>query len=215
MIRALSRPLNYLPRGPSIDANARGGSVSIRSVPLRLLAIGALVVVPASLLTALPGNATVTARHPAVATARCTTADLVVWFDELKPQGALSSIYYQIEFTNKGAVTCTLDGIAHVWAVDIKGSNLGAPAFRQATTHHPVTIRANATASELFGIRYVEAVPASCKPVLAAGLRVFPPQQAGSKMIWMPIHACSSKTTGNLYVNPVGSGVAAPPSFGS
>jgi hypothetical protein len=190
--------------------------MSRRSVPLRVLGIAVLVVVPISLVTALPGAATASPARAKVVprSSACTAPHLVTWFDELNPQGALGTIYYQLEFTNKGAVSCTMDGISTVWAVDLAGAKIGKTAYRQAVAHHVVTLRANGTASELFGIRYVAAESAACKPVLAAGLRVFPPLQPQSETIALPVHVCSSTTVDNLYANPVGSGVVAPPTFG-
>jgi hypothetical protein len=45
--------------------------------------------------------------------------------------------------------------------------------------------------------------PSSCKPMTAAGLQVFPPNQTRSKTVPFPFSACSGKGPVYLSVQPV------------
>jgi hypothetical protein len=138
------------------------------------------------------------------ATSRCATSGLVIWL-ETQGNGALGSIYYNLGFTNLSGHACTLLGYPGVSAVNLGGHALGSAASRD-NSHAPVvvTLAAGATASAV--LRIVEAgnFPSStCRQVLAAGLRVYPPNQTASKVVPFPFSACSRSGPAYLSVRVV------------
>jgi hypothetical protein len=133
------------------------------------------------------------------ATPRCATSNLVVWLDT-QGDGAAGSVYYRLEFTNLSNRTCRLFGYPGVSAVDVRGRRLGSRAARnRALTPRPVTLARGASASAVLQIVQADNfATASCRVVLAAGLRVFPPDQTASKVVPFPFRACSR--TGPVYL---------------
>jgi hypothetical protein len=127
-----------------------------------------------------------------VATPRCATSELVVWLDT-QGNGAAGSVYYHLKFTNLSDRTCTLYGYPGVSAVNLAGRQLGSAASRNlAHTPRPVTLANGITATVVLRIVDVDNFPAStCRPVNAAGLRVYPPNQTAAKLIPFPFRACS------------------------
>jgi hypothetical protein len=163
-----------------------------------LAAAGAAV----ALATASAGAAVA---HHAVAASNpsCTTAQLGVKFLN-KPNGAAGTIYYPIQFTNKGTHACTLRGYPGVSAVTSSGAQIGKPASRSGNPVTTVTIAPKKSASSMVGFAHTANVPASkCKPVSAKGLKVFPPNQTASVTIKRTFSACSSTSVTYLTVLPV------------
>jgi hypothetical protein len=122
----------------------------------------------------------------------CATSGLVVWLDT-QGNGALGSVYYNLEFTNLSGHTCRLVGYPGVSAVDLAGHQLGRAASRD-TSHlpHVVNLTNGATAIAVLRIVSVGVFPASsCHQVTAAGLRVYPPNRITSKVVPFPLGACS------------------------
>jgi len=136
----------------------------------------------------------------------CATSGLVVWLDTMG-NGTAGSTYYTLEFTNLSGHSCTLAGYPGVSAVDLSGNQIGAPATREAfATPHTVTLGTGTRATATATLRIVEAgnFPASsCGPVVAAGLRVYPPNQRASKVVPFPFGACSHSGNGVLSVRAV------------
>jgi Protein of unknown function (DUF4232) len=150
--------------------------------------ICAAVLVPLIALAALPSFSA----GATVATPRCATSGLVVWLDT-QGNGAAGSVYYHLKFTNLSGRACTLYGYPGVSAVDLAGRQLGSAASRNAA-HRPnlVTLPSGATATAVLRIAEADNFPASrCRPVTAAGLRVYPPNQTAAKPIPFPFRACS------------------------
>jgi hypothetical protein len=163
-----------------------------------LAAAGAAV----ALATASAGAAVA---HHAVAASNpsCTTAQLGVKFLN-KPNGAAGTIYYPIQFTNKGTHACTLRGYPGVSAVTSSGAQIGKPASRSGNPVTTVTIAPKKSASSMVGFAHTANFPASkCKPVSAKGLKVFPPNQTASVTIKRTFSACSSTSVTYLTVLPV------------
>ena len=155
-----------------------------------LAATGAIVV-----LATAPAGATVAHRavaaRPAIA-AGCATASLKVQFINMG-NGAAGTIYYPIKFTNKGSAACTLRGYPGVSAVTSTGKQIGNPAVRAGGKVKTVTIKPNKSASAMVGIVHTAFFPkAKCKPVKAAGLRVFPPNQTKAVIVKHRFSTCSS-----------------------
>ena len=116
---------------------------------------------------------------------------LVVWLDT-RGDGAAGSVYYNLKFTNLSGHACTLLGYPGVAAVDLDGRQLGSAASRN---HHTparlVRLASGGTVSAVLQITEARNFPsANCRPVTAAGLRVYPPNQTTSKLIPFPIGAC-------------------------
>jgi hypothetical protein len=143
-------------------------------------------------------------RARAAATPGCSTSKLVVWLDT-NGNGAAGSVTYMIEFTNLTAHACTLGGFPGVSAISLNGHQLGnAAGQNRAIRARTVKIRPGKSA--IATLKITEALnfpPASCHPVTAAGLRVFPPNSRRSKTIPFPFTACSRSGPVYLNVGPV------------
>lgn len=155
---------------------------------------GAGAAVIAAILAA--GGTAVAARHSSAPAARaaagCTAGGLVAWLDT-DGNGAAGSVYYSLELTNLSGHSCTLAGYPGVSGVNISGSMLGTAAARAATpTPHTITLRNGASATSVLRIVDVGALSSSaCRPVTAAGLRVYPPNTSSAKFVPFPFAACS------------------------
>jgi hypothetical protein len=122
----------------------------------------------------------------------------------------LTSPNSSIELTNLSGHTCTLDGFPGVAAVNLAGRRLGLAATREQTPKKGlVTLAAGAstftsseTATAIVRIVDVGALP-GCRPVAAAGLRVYPPGQTRSKVIPFPFETCSRGGRSSLLVQAV------------
>jgi hypothetical protein len=136
------------------------------------------------------------------AASSCSAAKLVIWLDT-QGDHAAGSAYYRLRFTNLGA-TCTLRGYPGVSAVDLSGHQLGKPAARDHAVQAGIILLAHgATAKAVVRITNVHNFPRSaCKPVTAAGLRVYPPNQTASKVVPFPFGACAG-TSVFLFVRAV------------
>jgi hypothetical protein len=194
--------------------------ISTRSMPkpsisriltLRRLAARASAALPAGLALgalALPADPS---GALAASTPACTTSGLVIWLNQEGGGGALGSIYYKLELTNLSGHACTLYGFPGVAAVNLAGRQLGLAATREPTPKKRLVTLAGAhatltngdTATALVRIIDVGALP-GCRPVAAAGLRVYPPGQTRSKVIPFPFETCSRGGRSNLLVQAVG-----------
>ncbi len=93
---------------------------------------------------------------------------------------AAGSSYYPIQLTNSSGRSCTLYGYPGVSFVSAPGgSQIGAAAVQNpAMARRIVTLAPGATASALLQVADARNYPAaSCKPVAAHWLQVFPPGQ--------------------------------------
>ena len=117
----------------------------------------------------------------------CQTPGLVVWLDT-QGNGTAGSTYYTLEFTNFSGHACNLNGYPYVDAISITGALIGGPAsFNKVHTPAMVTIANGATAVSVLKVVDTGVFPvASCRPVRAAGLRVYPPNQTRSKNVPFP-----------------------------
>lgn len=129
---------------------------------------------------ALPGVALVASapsRTPAAAAtvAKCTVASTRVWA-AVEGVGTAGTTYYELELSNVGTKTCTLDGWASVWAVGTGGEQIGKPASHEGIPMK-VTLAPGATAHVVLGVGDASAICGS-QGVTAAGLRVVPPGES-------------------------------------
>ena len=151
---------------------------------------------------------------------RCTTGDLVVWLDTTG-NGAAGSSYYNLEFTNLSAHACTIDGYPGVSALNLAGQQLGNAAGHNSQ-HSPALVtlssgaahsgldgfQTGATATVVLQITDAGNYPTSaCRPVAAAGLRVYPPDQTASKFVPFPFASCSHRGPLILHVEAAQKGI--------
>jgi Protein of unknown function (DUF4232) len=182
-------------------------SRSCHQHPLRSALLLAAAALASVIAITLPSSSPATAAALAAATPSCATSGLVIWLSEVPGGGTAGSIYYKLELTNLSGHTCTLLGYPGVSAVNLAGRQLGAGAMRE-TARRPrlvtlvsgtPTLANGTTASAV--LRIIDAgVEPSCRPVTAAGLRVYPPGQSSSKMVPFPFQSCSRAGRSNLAV---------------
>jgi Protein of unknown function (DUF4232) len=122
----------------------------------------------------------------------CETPGLVIWLDT-NGNGTAGTIFFKLHFTNLSGHTCTLNGFPFLFAVNLTGHQVGPrAAFRRPPSPHLVRLANGNTATAVLGIVETGNFPRkACRPVTAAGLRVFPPNQTRSKLVPFPFSACS------------------------
>lgn len=173
------------PTPPPIGSGARSAP------PARAGALAAAAL--CALAAALAGPLRATQAHAATRPPACATAGLVVWLETGGGGGAAGSTFYELEFTNLSGHTCSLSGYPGVSAVSLRGHRVGAPATREHSSPARAITLANG-ASAKAALRIVEAgnYPSSaCAMTTAAGLRVYPPGQTGSRIVPFPFPACT------------------------
>jgi Domain of unknown function (DUF4232) len=127
----------------------------------------------------------------AAAAKACSTSGLVVWLDT-QGSAAAGSTYFSLKFTNLSGRACTLGGYPGISAVNLAGRQLGSAGSRAVSPAHPVSLAAGATASAVLRITVAGNFPNTiCRRVMAAGLRVYPPNQRASRIVPFPFEACS------------------------
>jgi len=156
-------------------------------------------------LAALVGLAGASGARAAPAAPGCATSGLVVWLDT-NGDATAGSTFFNLEFTNLSGHRCTLRGYPGVSAVNLAGRQLGSPAGRNARTPvRAITLAPGRSASAVLQIADTGVFPkTSCRAVPAAGLRIYPPNQKGAKLVPFPFSACSHPGTAYLHVAAVG-----------
>jgi len=149
---------------------------------------------------ALMPVAALAATASSASTPGCATSGLVVWANANYGGGYAGGYWYTISFTNLSGHACTLRGYPGVSAVSLTGRRLGSPAGRDSATLRTVRLANGATATVQLDIVDAGAV---CKPVTAAGLRVYPPNQFASKVVPIPFGACPHAGPVWMHVQPV------------
>jgi Protein of unknown function (DUF4232) len=177
--------------------------------PRRLIALaGTLCAVGAGVLGALlatqPATAESSQTAAAASTPRCSTSGLVIWLNT-QGNGTLGSVYYQLQFTNLSGRTCTISGYPGVSAVGLQGRQLGRSGSRESGAKaRTVTLVNGATAAATLRIVVAGNFPtSSCKQTMAAGLRVYPPNQTTARTVAFPFEACSGSGPAVLSVGPI------------
>jgi hypothetical protein len=168
-------------------------------------ALGATTALAAAGALALSaGPATASHRAVAAAAPACKSSSLVVWLNT-QGNGAAGSSFFNLEFTNLGAHSCTLRGYPGASGVTLTGHQLGSAASRDPQ-HAAVTVTLAPRATAHVVLRIVDALnypKSACMPVTAAGLRVYPPGQTASKLVPFPFLACSRSGSNYLSVETV------------
>jgi Protein of unknown function (DUF4232) len=167
---------------------------------LRRSRIGARALASTALLAAVCATVAAASASPAP---RCQTSGLAIWLNT-QGSGAAGSIYYRVELTNLAGRACTLAGYPRVAAVDLGGRQIGKGSERFVSRKPTFQLANGATASFVLQITDVANFPSSaCRPTTAAGLRVFPPHEAASKVVPFPFRACSRSTAEYLWAQAV------------
>ncbi|HEY0237027.1 MAG TPA: DUF4232 domain-containing protein [Friedmanniella sp.] len=151
-----------------------------------------------------PGTATPSSRRD-----RCTTAHLQVGVRTSQGGPGAGSDYVLLTYRNAGTSGCVLTGYPGVSFVGHgDGSQLGDPATRSAaTSSRPVRLAAGATTTSLLQIANAGNYdPATCVPITADGLRVYPPGSTTAVFVAFRTQACQRATgsSSQLVASPVG-----------
>jgi hypothetical protein len=181
--------------------------------PRRLATVAVLACAAAVIPVAAMAGTASPARGSA--TPECTTSGLVVWMNT-QGDGYAGGVEYLLHFTNESGHACTMTGHPGVSAISLTGKQVGSAAGWPEAK--PVTIDladgASATATlqvsdpGVFGTRCllrksVRTLGHEGKLPLAAGLRVYPPNQYTSKVIPFPLLACANTGPVWLHAGPV------------
>ena len=144
------------------------------------------------------------AAHAASGTPSCATGALVAWLDT-NGDSAAGSTYFKLKLTNLSGRRCALRGYPGVSAVDLAGRQLGSAAGRNAHTRpSTVSLAPGRIAAAVLQVAHTGVYPTpECRPFTAAGLRVYPPNQKGSKVVPFPFRACSRVGPVYLHVQAV------------
>jgi Protein of unknown function (DUF4232) len=143
----------------------------------------------------------------AAAPAACKASGLVTWLNTMG-DGTAGSTYYTLQFTNLSGHNCTLEGYPGVSGVNLAGHRLGSAASRNpAHAARVITISSatnlnavNSSAVAVLRITDVGNFPqATCRPVAAAGLRIYVPGERTATVIPFPFRACSR--SGPIYLS--------------
>jgi Protein of unknown function (DUF4232) len=150
---------------------------------------GALMLAPAIALASAGSPAR---PDGAAVTPSCETPGLVIWLDT-NGRVASGTAFFKLHFTNLSGHACTLNGFPFLNAVNLTGHQVGpAAVFRTPPPPHLVTLGNGKTATAKLGIVDTGVfLRSACRPVTAAGLRVFPPNQTRAKLVPFPFSACS------------------------
>jgi hypothetical protein len=176
--------------------------MQLPAVTSRRLAGAAILACAAALAPAVAQAAAASPAAPAAvaSTPRCATSDLVIWMQS--DGAAAGSVFYTLMFTNLSGHACTLDGHPGVSAASLTGRRVGSPASWSPPRPRLVRLASGGTAYAL--LQYSDVVtggggPRPCHAVTAAGLRIFPPGRTASKIVPIPLTACT--TSGLVYMN--------------
>lgn len=188
----------------------------------RQLISGAAIVCAAALIpgVAVAATSSPAARAAAATTPACATAGLVVWLDVPPGNGYAGGTYYYLEFTNLSGHACTLHGSPGVSAISLSGRQLGSAAHGDYSgSPAAVVLASGATATAklqiadpgVFGSSCLQSgtQPGSGNPgqlPIAAGLRVYPPNQFKPRVVPYPFAACAHTGPVWIGVGPITSG---------
>jgi hypothetical protein len=156
----------------------------------------------------------------------CKTSGLDIWAALNRGSAYAGGYYDTIYLTNMSGHACTLFGHAGISAVSLSGHEIGSPAGWVVPAPKVVTLGQDATAAILvqvgdptnYGTRcFLPGPPPSPshpgQVPLAAGLRVYPPDQSTSKVAALPVLACYRHGPVWLHVGPVHGPVSPPDTF--
>ncbi len=166
-----------------------------RRITAGAAAVGALMLAPAIAMASAGAPA-----HPdaTAVPGLCETPGLVIWLDT-SGSGTAGTTFYKLHFTNLSGHACTLNGYPYLFAVNLAGHQVGRVAAFRTPAPHMVTLGRGKTATAVLGIVDTGVFTLSaCRPVTAAGLRVFPPNQTRAKLVPFPFRTCSRARSLNV-----------------
>jgi hypothetical protein len=132
----------------------------------------------------------------------CATSALKVSLG--RANATAGTTFYPLKFVNKSKRTCTLRGYPGVSAVTSSGKQIGRAAQRTQAKFRTVTLAPGKQQSSSVGIVDTgNFSKARCKPVMAAGLKVIPPNQKQAVTLKKKFSTCSSTASTSLQVKPI------------
>jgi hypothetical protein len=143
---------------------------------------------------------------------RCHTGNLKV---TVAPgNNAAGHIGLRIVFTNTANHPCTMYGYPGVsFLTGPRGRQLNVPAERSAAQGAPklIPLAAGGKAhADLLLVNTANFATNTCKPVQAAGVRVYPPDETASAFVPYPLMVCSLNGVGTAQIYPVVNGAGGP-----
>ena len=133
-------------------------------------------------------------RQTSPAVVPCQTPGLVIWFN---PNGKVTSgqASYHLRFTNLSGHSCSLNGYPFLFAINLRGLQVGHLATHPPRPTHAITLTRGGTVHAVLNVKDVFFFPPTqCHRVTAAGFKVFPPNQTRAKTVPFPFPACSLTT---------------------
>jgi hypothetical protein len=150
-------------------------------------------------LTALANAAPSRSAAPQTVQA-CVSGQLVNWLNT-SGNGYAGGVDYELQFTNISPRECSLYGFPGVSAVNLAGHRIGNPATRGGAAGRTVAVAPGATARVQLQVVDTGNFPRStCRPVTAAGLRVYAAGLRTSDVIPFPVSVCSDPHTVSISV---------------
>jgi Protein of unknown function (DUF4232) len=165
-------------------------------------------------VTATPSASSV-ASGGAGGLAACSTAALRITVDDSQAQAGAGNAYYPLNFTNTSGSACEMygfPGVSFAASATAAGQQIGAAALRgTAFTKVAVRLAPGQAAHAWLKVAVAANYPAAtCKPVTAHWLRIYPPGETAAGYVSHTFSACTSASAVLLTVLPVraGQGVA-------
>jgi hypothetical protein len=190
-------------------SNSNAASQPAPSAPTRSPSPSAPTSSALPVSTVMPALPASPAKPGSVGPAGCLTSGLRATLGAA--QGTAGSAYQVIVLANVSGKTCALYGYPGVSFVSgIGGSQIGKDAARDRTTAPKVvTLAPGERGSFAFRVVDTAALPAaSCDPVTANWLKVFPPENTAALYVGYTAHACASKTASVLTTRAVAEGTS-------
>lgn len=145
---------------------------------------------------------------------RCATAVLSMSVDDGQADATAGSTYYPVDFTNASAAECVMTGypgVSFVTAANEGGHQIGAAA--QRNPQYAATVIRLAPHGNAHAWLQVGAAgnypAASCHPVTAHGLRIYPPNQTEAGYVAQDFPACTLASASLLTILPLRPGKGA------
>jgi hypothetical protein len=156
-----------------------------------------------------PGSPEAPGKPGSVGPAGCLTSALRATLGAA--QGTAGSAYQVIVLANISGKTCALYGYPGVsFVTGVGGSQIGKDAARDRTTAPKVVTLAPGQSGS-FALRVVDAAAlptASCDPVTAKWLKIFPPENTAALYVGYNARACASKSATILTTRAVTEGTS-------
>jgi hypothetical protein len=164
---------------------------------------------PGSAATATPTPTPTQAVTELAGTAECATASLRVSIG--RSGVAAGTAYFSLDLTNVSASTCFVQGypgVSLVTAGDSSSEQVGAAGRRDPATPSAMIILApGSTAHSFLGVgTAADYASATCDPVTAHWLKVFPPDQFAATYVQFAATTCASRSVTLLSIQRLAAG---------